>query len=148
MAYDSTNRFEFEIAGNIRWRDSKHQKIEQRLEEIANAVLAVGQSAKRDRANREAEWRRREEAERLRRLDEARIEKLKSNVAKWLEAERIRAYLAAVRQKAESEDGGFKDDSRIAESSGGRVVTRTTLIRLVCRSKIGMMGKSRRAPAC
>lgn len=42
---------------------------------------------------------------------QAKIEILQRNVAKWEEAQRIRACLAVVQQKAEGQDGGLKEGS-------------------------------------
>lgn len=55
-----------------------------------------------------------QEEARLQREEQARIERLKNSVSRWHEAQRIRAYLGAVRQKAESQEGGLKEDSPVA----------------------------------
>jgi hypothetical protein len=115
FAYDPTNRFSFEIENysdtNRKWTDTKNQKIEEKTEQIAHALRAVAAFEKRRRTERELE-RQREEKEQHRRMkQQERIQRLRSNSALWEEAERIRAYLAAVRRRAESEDGGLKEGS-------------------------------------
>lgn len=114
-AYQPTNRFVFEIEsysdGQRVWSDSRHDTVEKCMEHIALGIRAAADHAKRLRVEREAERLRREKEERLRQRQQARIDRLKQNVARWEEAERIRSYLAAVRQKAEGHDGGLTEDS-------------------------------------
>ncbi len=69
---------------------------------------------KRLRAEREAERQRSEKEQRRRMKQQAKIEILQRNVAKWEEAQRIRAYLAVVQQNAEGQDGGLKEGSPIS----------------------------------
>jgi hypothetical protein len=115
LVYESTNRFEFEITAHRHWTDSKRYTIEQFLEQIANGFRAAAQSVKRVRANREAQWRREQEEARQLREEQARIDRLKKSVSEWHEAQRIRAYLASVRQKAEIQEGGITKDSPVAQ---------------------------------
>ena len=71
--------------------------------------------------------RRQEEEQRLRLSEQTKLERLKTNVAHWEEAQRIRAYLAAVRQHAEARAGG------LAESGSG--ASRCTLLAGNMRAK-------------
>jgi len=118
-AYDPTNRFVVEIEsytdGPRNWADAKGKPIERCREQIAHGISAAAKYAKRLRAEREIERARRAEEERLRLRQKAQIERLMENVANWEEAERIRSYLAAVRKRVEAQDGGLKEDSRIAQ---------------------------------
>jgi hypothetical protein len=116
--YDPTNRFAFEIEdysdARRRWADTKNKKIEDHIEQIVYGLRAAAATQKRMRAQREAERKQYEREQRLRLKERERIERLKNNLAKWEEAQRIRAYLAAVRQKAESQDGGLKAERSIS----------------------------------
>jgi hypothetical protein len=118
-AYHPTDRFILEIEsytdGPRSWADAKNRKVEQCRDQIAHGILAAAAYAKRLRAEREVERVRRADEERLRLRQQAQIERLMENVANWEEAQRIRSYLAALRKSAEAQDGGLKEDSRIAQ---------------------------------
>jgi hypothetical protein len=91
--------------GQRNWTDAKRKTIEQCLEQIVRGVCVAAVYGKRLRAEREAERQRSEKEQRRRMKQQAKIEILQRNVAKWEEAQRIRAYLAVVQQKAEGQDG-------------------------------------------
>ena len=113
--YDPTNRFTFEIENwtstKRRWTDTKSTKIEDGLEEIVFGLRAAAGSEKRRRveaeAQRQLEW----EQQRRRWKQQERIDRLKRNMSSWEEAQRIRAYLAAVREKAISQEGELNEGS-------------------------------------
>jgi hypothetical protein len=54
----------------------------------------------------------------LRYEEQRRIERLKRNAAAWDEAQRIRAYLAAVEEKAAAREGGIAADATGAPAGG------------------------------
>jgi uncharacterized ParB-like nuclease family protein len=122
LAYSGTNRFVFLIEsytdGQREWTDSKRHAIEECLEQIVHGVRRAAAYEKRLRAEREAERRRHEEQTRIRMEEQARIERLKRSIAKWDEAEKIRSYVATVRQKAEGKEGGLKEDSPMSRFLG------------------------------
>lgn len=74
-------------------------------------IRAAAAREKRLRIEREIERRRQEEAQRLRLQEQSRIERLKGNVARWEEAQRTKAYLAAVRERAVASPGGYTEYS-------------------------------------
>lgn len=100
--------------GQRNWTDAKRKTIEQCLEQIVNGVCVAAVYGKRMRAEREAGRQRSEKEQRRRMKQQAKVEILQRNVAKWEEAQRIRAYLAVVQQKAEGQDGGLKGGSPIS----------------------------------
>jgi hypothetical protein len=106
--YDPTNRFVFEIDnfsdGQRRWADTKHRKIEDFTEQIVHGVRAAAAYEERRCAVRKAEHEREVEEQRRRFKQQDRVERLKNNLARWEEAQRIRMYLAAVQKAADPED--------------------------------------------
>ncbi|MCL4850916.1 MAG: hypothetical protein KJZ78_05985 [Bryobacteraceae bacterium] len=117
-AYDATNRFVFEIESYTdsqrRWADTKQRKIEEDIEHIARSLLATAAFTKRRRAEREAERRESERLQRLHYQEQQHIERLKQNATTWEEAQRIRAYLAAVEEKATAREGGLAADKAMS----------------------------------
>jgi hypothetical protein len=117
-AYDPADRFVFQIEcfsdAQRTWADTKRGKIEECTERIVFGLRAAAASEKRWRVEREAERQRSEREQRLRIKQQVRIDRLKSNLAKWEEAQRIRAYLAAVRMNASRQEGGLTDESLIS----------------------------------
>jgi hypothetical protein len=116
--YDSTNRFSFEIENYTdsqrKWTDTKHRKIEEDIEQIARSLIVTAAFEKRRRAEREAERREHERLQQLRYEEQQRIERLKRNASAWEEAQRIRAYLTAVEQKAKAREGGLEADKAMS----------------------------------
>lgn len=117
--YDPTNRFVFEIKNysdtQRTWADTKLKKIEESLQQIIQGIRAAAAYQKRARAEREVARRLEAEQQRRRYEEQARIETLKRDVAVWEEAQRIRAYLAAVRKTAEQRDGDLKAESPLGQ---------------------------------
>jgi len=118
LTCDPTDQFVFEIEsysdGTRRWSDRKSKKIEDCLDDIVRGLQAAAAWATRARVEREAARLRWEDEERRRRKYQERVERLKHNVGCWEEAQRIRAYLAAVREKAEARDGEVNPESSVA----------------------------------
>jgi hypothetical protein len=112
--YDATNRLSFEIESYTdsqrRWADTKHRKIEEDVEQIARSILATAAFEKRRLVEREAERRQSERLQQLRYAEQQRIARLRKNAVAWEDAQRIRAYLTAVEDKAASREGGLKGD--------------------------------------
>lgn len=118
MTYDGTNRFTFEIENYTdsqrKWTDTKRRKIEEGIEEIARSLFATAAFEKRRRAEREAERREAARLQELRYREQQRIERLTRNAAAWEEAQRIRKYLAAVKEKAATREGGLETDQTMS----------------------------------
>lgn len=94
------------------WSDGKKQRLEHCLNAFTAGLIQAAvrrQARERERERRHREWeeerRREEEEERLRQEEAARLQALEREVADWQRAQRIRAYVEAVRQAAvESKD--------------------------------------------
>jgi hypothetical protein len=116
--YEATNRLSFEIENYTdsqrKWADTKHRKIEADVEQIARSLFATAAFEKRRRAEREAERRESERLQRLRYEEQQRIERLRRNAAAWEDAQRIRAYLTAVEDKAALREGGLNADKAMS----------------------------------
>jgi hypothetical protein len=117
-AYDSTGRLTFEIENysetRTKWTDTKKSRLEEYSHQIVFGLRAVAAFEKRRRAEREAERKRNEIEQRRRMKQQERIDRLKTNLTRWEEAERIRAYLAVVRQKNETPEGGIEETNLIS----------------------------------
>jgi hypothetical protein len=115
--YDSTNRFAFEIQNysdsGRRWADGKQRKIEDYTEEIVYGLRACAAYEKRRRIEQEAERKRADERLRIRMKQQARVERLRTNMSRWEESQRVRAYLEAVRNKVKERDGELNEESLI-----------------------------------
>ena len=79
------------------------------------AIVATASFEKRRCAKREAERRENERLQQLRYEEQRRIERLKRNAAAWDEAQQIRAYLAAVEEKAAAREGGIAADKAMSK---------------------------------
>lgn len=116
--YDPAGKFTFEIENysdaQRKWTETSKRKLEEYFHDIVFAMRAAAAHEKRWRAEREAARKREEEEQRRRWKFQERVERLKRNVSSWEEAERIRAYLAAVRKKTEAQEGGIREGSPIA----------------------------------
>ena len=89
------------------WSDAKIQRVENCLNDfLANLYAsAVEMRVEREKREREEQQRReerarKEELARLRSEEQSRVEKLKADASSWQEAQRIRHYIAAVRDSA------------------------------------------------
>jgi hypothetical protein len=94
------------------WSDGKKQRLEHCLNAfIAGLIQAAVRKQARDLAwgRQQRQWeeerRQREEQERIRREEAARLQALEQEVADWRRAQRIRAYVEAVRQAAVERKG-------------------------------------------
>jgi hypothetical protein len=116
--YQPTNQFTFEIQnysdGRRQWTDNKQERVEDYIDSIARGIIVAAADQKRARAERDAERQRHAREERRRLKYQERVSRLKTNLAAWEEAQRIRAYVAVVRQKHESKEGGIATGSAIA----------------------------------
>ncbi|QNQ09637.1 hypothetical protein [Sphingomonas alpina] len=104
-----TDSLVFEIktwmpGGRPEWEDSRQGRIEERLGEVVDGILAAFPALEAVRRQREDDKRRHQEAERERyrreeerRLDKARFRKLLELAGNWREAEAARAFLAVLR---------------------------------------------------
>jgi hypothetical protein len=104
------------------WADAAGQPLESRLADIAVAIVSHGERVCRSSAQHHREWvikrkaeiaaeerrkeaeRRRVERERLERLEKARVGRLLAQAKSLREAEEIRAYVSAVRQRQSAID--------------------------------------------
>ena len=116
--YQPTNRFTLGIHnysdGRRSWTDNKQEQIEDCLDSMARAIIVAAAYEKRARVEREVERQRQAREERRRWKHQERVSRLTSNLTAWEEAQRIKAYLASVRQKHESKEGGIAAGSAIA----------------------------------
>lgn len=103
------------------WRDGNSQRLEAVLDDFISGMLAIG-AAKRKwelelerwHKEREDQQRRVEEEESRRREAAARVSRLRSDAAGYLEAERIRSYVAAVQARAQATDGALDPEGGLA----------------------------------
>lgn len=116
--YDPTDRFVFEIESysfaRRMWSDTKNKKLEDFTEEIVFGLRAAAASEKQRRAEQEAERQRYEKEQGRRMKQQERINRLRTNLETWEEAERIRAYLSAVRKRVRNRAAEPKDESLIS----------------------------------
>lgn len=102
------------------WADGKKQRVEKCLNAFVVGLVRAAETKKRAKAEWEEKERRREE-ERLRWLEEEarrreearRGERLEREAAAWAKAEQVRAYMRAVRERAER-DGEIQAESELA----------------------------------
>lgn len=116
--YVACNRFVFEIEnysdGQRKWAESEEQTIDDFIEPIIRSMRAAAVYEKQLRARRAAEHQRQLVEQRVRWKQQERIDRLRKNIEKWEEAQRVRAYLTAVREKVQAAEGEVKTDSPIA----------------------------------
>lgn len=86
------------------WIDGERRKVEDRLNEVVEALIAAALIDKQHREQREEQRRHWEEGERLRREEETRIKKLDDWMARWQRAEDIRRFVEAARQTLAHQD--------------------------------------------
>lgn len=105
-----TDSLVFEIktwlpGGRPEWEDSKQARLEERLGEVIEGILAafpaleaLRRQRDEDKRRYELEARQRSELEAERKLDRARFRRLLEHVGHWREAELARAFLAVLRE--------------------------------------------------
>jgi hypothetical protein len=126
------------------WTDVEGQPLETRLGDIAVAIVVHGERVYRPSAQHHREWvikrkaeitaeerrkeaeRRRLERERLERLEKARVGRLLTQAKSLREAEEIRAYVSAVRERQAALDDplsatGFQQWADWALSQADRI---------------------------
>jgi len=126
------------------WTDVEGQALENRLGDIAVAIVVHGERVCRSSAQHHRDWviqrkaeiaeeerrkeaeRRRLERERLERLEKARVGRLLAQAKSLREAEEIRAYVSAVRERQAALDGplsatGFQQWADWALSQADRI---------------------------
>ncbi len=114
--YFPTGRLTFEIdeytATRRNWNDGARQRLENCIESITHGLLSTGERLREQRIRREAEEQiRRAESQYIADRERAageerdRIEALNRDVGAWYQSERIRTYLAALRNCMEKWSG-------------------------------------------
>jgi hypothetical protein len=106
--------------GRVRWNDGPRGLVEQKLGSVlraleqraaADELADIEHAERRERLRREQDVR--EERARRRRIDDARIERLLSEVAAWRRASGVRDYAAALEDRLPDLDGAER--ARIQE---------------------------------
>jgi len=101
------------------WGDGKTTKLESCLHDFIIGLIRVAQVVKAERLKRENEHRARMEAQQRRLLDEQRRQQeqnrrnyLIQESTAWAQAQQVRAYIAALREKVSARHGGIHPGSQ------------------------------------
>jgi len=104
-----------------RWSDGLIQRVENRLNSFVVSLIRTAEDFKEYRRRAEEEERKRKEEERRRRRRERRkrearwrVKMLRSKLAVWQHVERVRAFIAAVRNEAIRRHGEIHEASELA----------------------------------
>jgi hypothetical protein len=98
-----------DVGSRKSWRDGKKQRVEECIDSFIRGVVTAAESKvlrREERERREREWqeqqRRWEEERRAKEREERRLKQLWQDIEGWEKAGRIRDFVAAVAEKAES----------------------------------------------
>lgn len=98
-----------------KWSDRKNEPLENRLNDIVAAIVALLESLVYEKRRREEEERHRQEVIRQREEEKRKREQLEADVYQWRKSENIRDYLDAYETKLIKEKGRIISGSSEAE---------------------------------
>ncbi len=104
------------------WGDTKHQRLEDRLNDFVGGLITASAAIRKARLaweEKERRWREEErrqaEAEKRRREEEARRQRLHHQVESWAKSSRMRSFIAAVRSQVLEGSSSFLAPERLDE---------------------------------